>query len=420
MTTRPVSVLVLGAGDRGTSLANFALDHPDRMNVVGVAEPRTAYRDAMVEKHGITQERIFTDWQQALEQPGIADAVLICTQDQKHKAPAIRAAELGYHILLEKPMAIEPQDCFDIVEAARRHNVIFGVCHVLRYTRYTQKLKQLLGEGIIGDIVTMQHLEPVGYWHQAHSFVRGNWGNEERATFMLLAKACHDIDWIRYIMDAPCKRVSSFGSLSHFNADNKPAGAGDRCLDCIAETDCPYSAQKIYLEPRSSENFLRIITPKERTRENIQQALATGPYGRCVYACDNNVVDHQIVNMEFEGGKTVGFTMTAFTEMSDRKTRIFGSKGWIEGNGEEIKVYDFLSEKETVYAIEQFEQDTQLQGHGGGDYYLMKNFIEAVACNDRSKVLSGPEETLESHLIVFSAEQSRRTGKTVELNANVL
>lgn len=420
MTTRPVSVLLLGAGDRGTSLSNFALDHPNRMKVVGVAEPRKAYRDALIKKHDIAGERIFADWQQALEQPRMADAVLICTQDQMHKEPAIRAAELGYHILLEKPMAIDPQDCFDIVGAVRRHNVIFGVCHVLRYTRYTQKLKQLLADDVIGDIITMQHLEPVGYWHQAHSFVRGNWGNEERATFMLLAKSCHDIDWIRYIMNVPCKRVSSFGSLSHFNASNKPAGAGDRCLDCSVESECPYSAKKIYLEPRSHENFLRIVTSEEPTDDNIQQALATGPYGRCVYACNNNVVDHQVVNMEFESGKTVSFTMTAFTEMSDRKTRIFGSKGWIEGNGEEIRVYDFLTEKETEYPINQFEQETALQGHGGGDYYLVKNFIEAVAGNDRNKILSGPDETLESHLIVFSAEQSRRTGKTVELNASVL
>ena len=179
----------------------------------------------------------------------------------------------------------------------------------------TAHLSWALGEGIIGDVITMQHLEPVGYWHQAYSFVRGNWGNEERATFMLLAKACHDIDWIRYIMDAPCKRVSSFGNLSHFNAANKPEGAGDWCLDCSAEADCPYSARKVYLEHRSPENFLRIVTPEELTKDNIRLALKAGPYGCCVYACDNNMVDHQVVNMEFEGGKTVGFTMTAFTEM---------------------------------------------------------------------------------------------------------
>ena len=157
-------------------------------------------------------------------------------------------------------MSTNPQDCVDIVSAVKKNKVIFGVCHVLRYTRYTQTLRNLLKDGVIGDIVSMQHLEPVGYWHQAHSFVRGNWGNDEKATFMLLAKACHDLDWIRYVMDSRCKRVSSFGNLSHFNSNNKPEGASSRCLSCTVEKNCPYSAQKVYLDHRCMDHFLKIVT----------------------------------------------------------------------------------------------------------------------------------------------------------------
>lgn len=420
MTNHPVKVLIIGAGDRGRTLSNYALDHPEEMMVVGVAEPRKDYRDVIVANHGLTEDRVFNYWEEVAKLPRFADAAIICTQDQMHREPAIRFAELGYNILLEKPMSTNPQDCIDIVHAAKENNIIFGVCHVLRYTRYTQMLRKLLNDGAIGDIVSMQHLEPVGYWHQAHSFVRGNWGNEEKSTFMLLSKACHDLDWIRYIMGSRCRKVSSFGNLSHFNAKNKPANASDRCLDCKAEKDCPYSAQKVYLDHRCMDHFLKVLTSEEPTPENVEKALRDGPYGRCVYASDNNVVDHQVVNMEFEGGSTVAFTMTAFTEMSDRKTRIFGSRGWIEGNGETIKVYDFMTEQETVHEVQQFEQNTRLDGHGGGDYYMMKAFVAAVATGDQSKVLSGPDETLESHLMVFLSEKARRESRVVSLNKELL
>ena len=418
--SKPVTVVLVGSGARGELYASYALEHPDLMKVVAVAEPRREYRDTVVRQHDIPGNRVFDSWEELLEQPKLADAILVCTQDNMHRDPAIAYAEMGYHILLEKPMSTSPEECYDIVNAAKKNNVIFSVCHVLRYTRYTQKLKEVLASGVIGDIISMQHLEPVGYWHQAHSFVRGNWNNEQKATFMLLAKSCHDIDWVSYIMDSPCIKVSSFGNLSHFKEQNKPKGAADNCLDCTVESGCAYSARKVYLEGRSSENFLKIITPAEPTEENLTRALKEGPYGRCVYSCDNDVVDHQVVNFEFDGGKTVSFTMTAFTEMADRKTRIFGSKGCIEGNGEEIKVLNFVTDEATIYPITKLESNTRLTAHGGGDYYLMKSFVEAVATGDQSNIVSGPDETLQSHMIVFCAEKSRSEGRVVSLQQEVL
>lgn len=418
MCAKKVTVLVVGAGARGEIYSRYALEHPDRMQVVAVAEPRDSYRQQFVEQHQIADSHVFTDWHDAAQRPRMADVVLICTQDNMHKAPAVAFAGLGYHILLEKPIAPTPEDCEAIIDAVKRNNVLLAVAHVLRYTRYTQTLKALLDDGVIGDILSMQHLEPVGYWHQAHSFVRGNWRNEAQSSFMLLQKSCHDLDWIRYIMGDNCRQVSSFGSLSHFVPENQPEGAADRCLDCQVEAACPWSASKIYLgdDHKCAPHFRRVLTA-DPTEENVRQALRDGPYGRCVYRCDNDVVDHQVVNFRFAHQQTVTFTMTAFTKMEDRQTRLFGTRGYLEGNGKTIRVFDFLTDSETVHTVDEIPDGTQTQmaGHGGGDYYLMDKFIHAVMAGDQSLILSGPDESLESHLMVFAAERARKENRLIDL-----
>jgi len=288
----------------------------------------------------------------------------------------------------------------------------------MRYTAYTRRLKSVLDSGVIGQVVSVQHLEPVGYWHQAHSFVRGKWRNEAESSSMLLAKSCHDLDWLRYIMGARCLKVSSFGSLYHFRKDSKPAGAADRCLDCPVEPRCPYSAKKIYLGrfARGHTGWPVNVLAPEVTEESLTEALRTGPYGRCVYACDNDVVDNQVVNMEFEGGRTATFTMTAFHPGGDRKTRIFGTRGYIEGDGNTIRHSDFLTDKTETIQANAGAEGTVKSGHGGGDYGLAQSFLAAVANNDPSKVLTGPAESLETHLMVFAAERSRLEGRVVDID----
>jgi len=413
---KPVTVFIVGGGSRGTGHAEFATQHPDRMKVVGVAEPRDFFRNQLAARYDIPRERVFRDWKDAARCRRFADAVIISTQDAMHVEPAVTFARQGYHMLLEKPMAPDESGCRRIVRAVLKYNTIFSVCHVLRYTTYTKKLKSLIQAGRIGDVVSIQHLEPVGYWHQAHSFVRGNWRNESESSCMLLAKSCHDLDWLRYIMGVPCRRVSSFGSLKHFRKEEKPEGAGDRCMDCRVEAQCPYSARKIYmgrLEKGQTGWPLDVVTT-DMTREGVARALREGPYGRCVYSCDNDVVDHQVVNMEFEGGRTAAFTMTAFTEHGDRRTSIFGTRGEIHGNGGTIRVFDFLTDQvETINANE--SDGSILGGHGGGDYWIKDAFIKAVATGDRSSILSGPQETLETHLMVFAAEKARHHNRVIEV-----
>jgi predicted dehydrogenase len=411
----PVTMLIIGAGGRGTAYAEYVAKHPDEAKVVGVAEPRDFYRDRLARAHGIPKGNVFDDWRAAAQRPRLADAVLICTQDAMHADPAIAFAGKGYHVLLEKPMAPNEADCRRVAEAVRKTKVLFAVCHVMRYTDYTQRLKSLITSGLIGDVVGLQHLEPVGYWHQAHSFVRGNWGNEGRSSPMLMSKSCHDMDWIRYIVGAPCRRVSSFGSLYHFCKEHQPAGAADRCLDCSVEARCPYSAKKIYLGRLArGETWwpLDVVTP-DMTVEGVTQALRTGPYGLCVYACDNDVVDNQVVAMDFDGGRSATFTMIAFNPASDRKTRVFGTLGQLQGDGRMIEHFDFLTDRTEV--IDTLDPEAAASGHGGGDYRLMQAFTAAVATGDASKILSGAQETLESHQMVFAAERSRCENRVVDL-----
>ena len=415
----PLTFLIVGAGSRGFSYAGFALGRPSLAKVVAVAEPRREFREKMASEHGISPDRVFKDWREAAKCGKIADAVAICTQDAMHEECVMGLARLGYHILLEKPMAPTAAACRRIIAEVRRRGNVLAVCHVLRYTAYTRAVKAVVDSGRIGDIVSVEHLEPVGFWHQAHSFVRGNWRNERLSSCMLLQKSCHDVDWLSYIIGRRCLRVSSFGSLYYFRAENQPKGAADRCMDCPLSKKCAYSAKEYYLGKLRRKEFgwpLDVIDETKRfTRASVEKALREGPYGRCVFKCDNDVVDHQVVNFEYEGGVTASFTMTAFNEGGGRRTRIFGTKGTIEtDDSSTIRVFDFLTRKwETIDT--NATAATVAGGHGGGDGGLMDAFCRAILEKRPELIVSGPDATLESHLTTFAAEKSRRTGKVVEL-----
>lgn len=416
---RPVTAIVVGAGGRGMTYAAFSQAHPDRLKIVGAAEPREWNRQYMANTYDLPDENLFQDWHELAGRAPLADVAIISTQDAMHVEPAVALAQAGYAILLEKPMAPTEADCVKIVDAVKKHGNLFAVCHVLRYTGYTQALKSFIDTGVIGDVISIQHLEPVGYWHQAHSFVRGNWRNTQESSPMLLAKSCHDLDWIRYIIGEPCLSVSSFGALNHFKKSQKPPQAGDatRCLHCSYEPECPYSAKKIYLG-RVAEGHtgwpVDVLTP-EPTLESVTDALENGPYGRCVYECDNDVVDHQVVNMRFENEKTAVFTMTAFNKAGHRKTRIFGTRGEIYGDGEKFEHFDFLTDRTQVIET-QASDSSILGGHGGGDYGLMDRFVRAVAENDPGLILSGADESLETHRMVFRAERARLENSVVNIS----
>ncbi|MEU8354874.1 Gfo/Idh/MocA family oxidoreductase [Nonomuraea sp. NPDC048882] len=412
-----VTLAVVGGGLRGLTYARRA-HATGAGRVVAVAEPDPVRRAAFAAEFGIAPERVHEDWKDLAAAGRLADAAVIATQDRMHTDPAVTLAGLGYHILLEKPMATEEPEAAAIAAAAVRNGIMLAVCHVLRYTPYTRVVKDLLDEGRIGRLVSVQHLEPVGWWHQAHSFVRGHWRRADTSAPMLLAKACHDVDWLVHLFGRPPVRVSSFGSLSHFRAEERPTAAADRCLDCPLEPSCPYSAPRLYLgclgDPESEFWPLGAVTPG-RTEADVLEALRTGPYGRCVYACDNDVVDHQEVVMEFDDGGTCSFTMSAFTPMEHRRTRLFGTHGYIEGDGGTLRVVDFRTGEEETVTVAEAGGPSAADGHGGGDEGLTDAFLAAVASGDATLLRSDAEQSLMTHRVVWAAERARLSGTVVTL-----
>ncbi|GAA2353928.1 Gfo/Idh/MocA family oxidoreductase [Dactylosporangium salmoneum] len=411
-----VNLLVVGAGQRGARYARMAAD-TGRARIVAVAEADPARRKAFAEEFAIPDERVFDGWERLRDVPKLADGAIVATQDTHHVGPAVLLAGQGYHLLLEKPMAPTEAGATTIAEAVRRAGVMAAVCHVLRYTPYTAALKELLDAGRIGRLVSIQHLEPVGWWHQAHSFVRGNWRREDESSPMLLAKACHDVDWLLYLAGRPARRVSSFGGLAHFRADQRPEGAAERCLDCGIEPTCPYSAPRLYLgvlaglDPADRAPWPASVLTPLADPVALVEALRYGPYGRCVYACDNDVVDHQVVSMELADGATVSLTMTAFAPAEQRKTRLFGTHGYIDGDGARLRVVDFRTGEDDVIDL-----GRSVSGdHSDGDAGLVHAFVAAVAAGDAGLLRSDVTESLDGHRVVWAAEEARRTGTVVTL-----
>ena len=344
---KKLTAIVMGYGMRGQGYSQYSFDNPDELQIVGVAEPEITKRNYAKERHNIPDNMVFDHWEKLAALPKIADFAIIATQDRMHLEPALACIEKGYDLLLEKPMAPTAKECKIIYEAAEKKGVKVIVCHVLRFTQFWYKLKDIIDNGDIGDIMSIVHMENVCHLHQSHSFVRGNWRNSIESAPMILAKTCHDMDILQWLIGKDCKKVQSFGSLSHFRKENQPAGAPARCLDGCPHADkCFYEPVRFYTDEHNPwrETVADKVKP---TEEEIVEALKTGPYGRCVYECDNDVVDHQVVNMEFDGDCTVTFTMNAFNE-GGRYTRIFGSKGEIVAGSNEITVFSFDT-SQTLY-----------------------------------------------------------------------
>ena len=406
----PITAVVLGAGSRGEIYAGYALRHPEELKVVAAAEPRPDRLAKLADAHGIPPENRFASWEELLERPKMADVAFVCTLDDMHTAPALKALEKGYHILLEKPMSNTEEECRAIEAAARQADRVLAVCHVLRYTPFYRTIKALVDGGEIGEICAAAQIENVGYWHQALSFVRGNWCSSRESSPMLLQKSCHDMDILLWLVGKDCCRVSSFGSLRHFTADNAPAGAPERCLDgCPHSETCPYYAPKIYLTGKTDWPVDVLTT--DLTEVGIRKALEEGPYGRCVYRCDNDVVDRQVVNLEFEGGAVASFVMTAFTADFSRQLKLLGTAGQIQADmgTKEIVLHRFGEEPRQIPLLDGGEAS----GHGGGDYGLVRDFLEVVRCGGESR--SSARASLQSHLICFAAERSRLSHTVEEL-----
>ena len=411
-----MDIAVLGFGARGAHYSGIA-DYAKVGKVVAVCDIRQERLDLAKEKYGVPNENLFTDVDEFFKAGKFADLCIVATQDAQHREHAIKAMEVGYNLLLEKPIATNLEDVMAIYDASVRLNKKVSVCHVLRYAPFYSVIKEELESGKYGKIVTMDLKENVGYWHQAHSFVRGHWRNKEQSSPMIIAKCCHDLDLICWFMDQKCKKVSSFGSLAYFNKENAPKGHTSHCIGCPEQGKCAYDAEKIYITDRfdKGQTYWPVDTVMMNpTREGLIEKLKNGQYGRCVFECDNNVVDNQTVNMQFENGATAHLTMTAFSSKVYRTIHIHCEKGEIYGTMEDkilhANVYGYESKE--ININEYFQSS---YGHGGGDYYIVKNIIDE--CEGlTAKSTTDISKSIESHKVGFAAEKSRlENGKVIEL-----
>ncbi|MHA2226577.1 MAG: Gfo/Idh/MocA family protein [Candidatus Hodarchaeales archaeon] len=450
-----VTGVLIGAGNRGKDVyGQYALDNPSDLKFIAVAEPSAIRRDLFSKAHRIPESYQFTTWEDLLKEK-IAEVAFICTQDQMHTRPAMKALSLGYDVLLEKPMATNPEECVLLTKKAEEVGKQLQIAYVLRYSQFFQTIHDTIKSGKLGKLITIDHRENVSYWHMAHSFVRGNWAKESTSSPMLLAKSCHDLDILCWLVGNP-KVVSSFGSLTHFKPENAPQGAAKRCLNgCTAASSCKYFAPRIYIDiiplmrigQLGGSRLVRFIAnlalshsrifskiknlplfrhvnefngwpvstiTEDLTLDGKWEALRTGPYGKCVYFANNDVVDHQVVIIEFEN-VTATFTMHGHSHAEGRTIRIDGTKGTLIGRAlfseTVLKLYDHISETKNILIDKKMHQDTGK--NRGAETFMSTDLIKSFL-SSRGK--NSAKSSLESHLLAFAAEEARLNRKVVHID----
>ena len=401
-----LKAIILGAGYRGRAYADYAKEHPDQLEIVGVAAP--------VQAEVIPAKKYWKDWRDCLAERPEADIVMVTMPDSLHHDPAIMALEAGYHLLLEKPISPTEQECREVIDCALRMKRLVIVGHVLRYTAYFAHIKALIDSGELGEVVSIAHQESAGFWKVAHSYVRGNWGNSKKSSPIILAKCSHDLDlFVWWLGGKKCKKVTSFGSIKLFRKEMMPKGAAHRCVDCppAVEKRCVWSARNMYV-PHDELKYLFA----DHSDAAMEKLIEETEYGKCVYQVDNDVPDHQTVTMEFEGGATVSHVMTGFTAKNVRTTRIALTRGEIVGDGENLDICRFDGNSVETGVPTCFRLPNKSR-HGGGDFNLVSEMIRILRRNDPDEIREITAEALQSHLICFAAERSRLAGgAVVEIN----
>jgi predicted dehydrogenase len=421
-----VRLALIGAGDRGQrTYARFCRDHPDEARLVAVADPDGPRRDDIGAAHAIPHAARFDDWRALLEGSADYDGVIIATPDAEHVEPAIAAVTAGCRVLLEKPVARTEEDLRRLSDAVRESRGSLTVAHELRYAGFFETVRNAIAGGRIGEVMSVDLVENIGYWHFAHSYVRGNWSRTGIAAPMILAKSCHDLDILRWLVDSPCVAVSSMGSLRHFRPENAPPGAPERCLDgCPVAETCPYDAVAFYLGTAPRHWPASVVTPATDPAA-ILDALATGPYGRCVYRAGNDAIDHQVAIFEFAKGATATFTASAFTADSTRTLKVMGTHGQITGSSiaNEVIVQTFVPGAADPHGrgpsqgIERITFEAS-DSHGGGDARMLSAFVRylRIGASEPGTVMRTTlEASIESHRMAFAAERSRLEGSRVPL-----
>lgn len=406
-----VKIVVIGAGNRTNKYMEYAHRHPERLQLVSVVEPVEIRRRNMAERFGVKMEDCYASLDDFFAAKVEADAVLIGTPEDKHFEPTMRSIDAGYHVLLEKPIAQTKEECLAIQQNAHRQGVVVGVCHVLRFHPYFMKIKQIVDSGALGEIISINHYAEINIDRMTHSYVRGLWSQAKKTNPMLIAKCCHDIDFLLWVAGSKCRRVSSFGSLRWFREERAPEGSAERCIDCKVEAGCPYSAVNLYKERK--EWIRNFDVPEGKTIDDvIDEELRTGRFGRCVHRCDNDVVDNQILNMELENGTLISFVVNAFTRNDFRGTHIKLTHGEIDGNETTLRVRRFRDNAERVF---DFSDLCSQPFHAGADLNIVEEFVNSITRSADGILSSTIDSSIESHVVCYEAETSRLTGQTIEI-----
>ncbi len=423
--SKPVAAAIVGAGHRAVGYSEYARLHPDRLRITAIAEPNDVRRRREGDRFNIPEAFRFRSYTDLAARPGLADAVINGTMDQLHFASSLPLLEAGYHILLEKPIAPNEQEVRGLIEAANRFQRIVLICHVLRYAPFYQKIKSLLDSGAIGQLIALNTTESINYHHMTTPFVRGRW--RQRATNpIMLSKCCHDLDIIAWLLSGvPAKKVASFGSLTQFRPENAPPGSAMRCLDgCQIESTCIHSAKTNYIKQGLWGMYVwECIEHIENSTidQKLESLRTTNPFGRCVWHCDNDVIDHQSVLIEFANGVTATHNLFTGGARIARTIHITGSHGDLDGDLEANLIRlrrpnhepgrDHTQEVINVAA----EREGEMAGHGGGDAGLIEDFVNVVAGRPASKSVTSIQDSLTGHLIAFAADVAMNEGRVVEL-----
>ena len=405
---------LIGAGERGIIYSQYAHDVRGH-EFAAVADRNPVKRNMAQKRFGIPAAMCFSEGKDLIDAAPQIDALIIASLDREHYGHTMAALERGWDILLEKPISPDAKECIAIREKAKEKGCNITVCHVLRYAPFFIKLKEILSSGALGKIVAIEHTENIGNFHMAHSFVRGNFRNSTETSPMIMQKSCHDMDILLWLTDSSAKSISSVGSIAYFKPSGAPQGSADRCLDCAVADSCRFDARKAYM-PSMGGWPARMLTP-DQTVEGLTKAFREGPYGRCVYRCDNDVCDHQSTTIEFENGITAAFTLCGMTNKMHRTIHVMCEDAEVYGDDDtgEIRIIRFRSNNSDTYAEQVIHIGDVSGHHGGGDVGLMNDFIASLETAGRGESPTSIGKSVESHLMAYAAEESRISGRTIHM-----
>ena len=397
-----VTFSVVGLGGRASAYLSALQElYPNEHQVVAVADPDPVKQARARNDYGLQDNQIFDTDLDLMEQPRLSDVAIVATQDKLHLRDIRGLLAKGYDLILEKPVATTLEELQEIAAVSKSFpDQMVAVCHVLRHTVFFGEIRRILESGRFGPVVSIQHNENIGYYHFAHSYVRGPWNNSETSGPLTLTKSCHDMDILLYLLgNTHCQQISSYGALSIFNRDHyDPATMAPMCVDCPQNESCAFSAPKLY-----SSGKIKSVVFDLSSVDKVRENLGTSPYGRCVYHCDNNVVDHQSTAIKFDNGVTATFNLSAFSAKVNRSLKIMCQFGEIRAIEKPylIETTDFRTDETTVT-----ELDIRDRGHGGGDKAFVKDFMESYLHGVPFN--STLEQAIESHAMALLAEESRK------------